>query len=137
MQEAGKRGFGLPLVILGVGGIAAAGILFLFDPTRYHFYPLCVFHSTTGLLCPGCGSLRALHALLHGRVVAAFRFNSLLLVCLPFLAWFGAVSAWRTWKGAPPGPKWHSAWIWAFLAVAVLFGILRNLPGEPFSLLRP
>ena len=57
----------------------AAGVLFCFDPNRYPFYPLCFFHRATGLLCPGCGSLRALHQLLHGNLATAFHFNALLV----------------------------------------------------------
>ena len=39
----------------------------------------------TGLYCPGCGSTRALYALLHGRPGEALAMNPLLLVVL---AWF-------------------------------------------------
>src|SRR5260221_9010819 len=73
-----------------VGIIAlAAGVLFFFDPAEHAFYPVCFFHRTTGLLCPGCGSLRAVHQLSHGHLAAAFRVKPLLVVCLPFLAWCG------------------------------------------------
>ncbi|MCX6913024.1 MAG: DUF2752 domain-containing protein, partial [Verrucomicrobia bacterium] len=69
---------------------AAVGlVLFCFDPRQYHFYPICFFHKATGLLCPGCGALRATHQLLHGHLAAAFRFNPMLVASLPFLLWFG------------------------------------------------
>src|ERR1035438_1340940 len=59
-------------------------VLFCFDPRQYHFYPICLFHQTTGLLCPGCGALRAMHQLLHGHLAVAFQFNPMLIVSLPF-----------------------------------------------------
>jgi len=123
-------------LIAGVGA-AAAAVLFWFDPSRFHFYPLCVFHAVTGLLCPGCGSLRALHQLLRGHLTAAFHLNPLLVLCLPFFLWYGATRAVRRLKGGPAGPPVRAIWFWLFLASALVFGVLRNLPGEPFAMLRP
>jgi hypothetical protein len=78
------------LTVFGLLAGVACIVLFYFDPRQYHFYPVCFFHQTTGLLCPGCGTLRGLHQLLHGHLAAAFRFNPMLIVSLPFLCWFGA-----------------------------------------------
>lgn len=137
MDSDGKRGFGLQVVLFGFLGLAAAGVLFWFDPTQYHFYPVCVFHGVTGLQCPGCGSLRALHALLHGNVASAFHFNALLIISFPFAAWYAVWYGWRRLKHQPARLRLRPLWIWAFLIVTLAFGILRNLPGEPFALLRP
>src|SRR6266513_4699752 len=60
-------------------------ILFFFSPSQYPFYPRCPLHAMTGLHCPGCGSLRAVHSLLHGDIGAALHFNALLILSLPFL----------------------------------------------------
>ena len=49
----------------------AAVILFVFDPTRVGFLPPCPLHEFTGLWCPGCGSTRALHQLVHGHLALA------------------------------------------------------------------
>lgn len=110
-------------------------VLFWFDPTVYRFYPLCLFHSATGLWCPGCGSLRALHQLLCGHVASAFHFNPLLVVSLPWLLAYWTVRIHRGYRGLAP-PKLRPAWILLFLSGALAFGILRNLPG-PFAVLRP
>jgi hypothetical protein len=112
-------------------GIACAGalVLYLFDPTRYGFYPVCLFHRTTGLLCPGCGSLRALHHLLHGHVAEAFRYNALLMTLLPVAtAWLLLrLSARRGW--AKPIPlNIGTAGLWIALVVFLGFGVFRNLP---------
>src|SRR5262245_65928456 len=74
------------LVVATVGTV----ILFSFDPARYNFYPRCFVRAVTGLNCPGCGSLRAIHQLLHGHVLVAARLNLLLVLSLPGVAWWVA-----------------------------------------------
>src|SRR5258706_8063077 len=88
-------------IISALGASLAAGavILYRFDPATVHFYPRCVFHALTGLQCPGCGTTRALHHLLHGDVAGAFRLHALLFVAVPFGA-LASVSR----RGAPPPP---------------------------------
>ena len=46
------------------------------DTTSGVPFPKCLFFSLTGLQCPGCGSQRALHSLLHLDLVAALRYNA-------------------------------------------------------------
>ncbi len=82
---------------LGFGGLAAAGaaalVLFCFDPARCAVYPVCTFHQLTGLDCPGCGSLRAMHQLLHGHFLSALHFNALAVRRCRFSAgWFSGSS---------------------------------------------
>ena len=69
-----------------IGGAAAAVIYGLFDPARYAFFPKCPFRMLTGgLRCPGCGSQRAIHALLHLDFKEAFLYNPLVVISIPFL----------------------------------------------------
>jgi len=46
-------------------------------------YPDCPVLALTGVPCPGCGGLRALHALTRGDVPAALALNPLVLLALP------------------------------------------------------
>ncbi|HQQ77691.1 MAG TPA: DUF2752 domain-containing protein [Thermoanaerobaculia bacterium] len=73
------------LLILGTAAIAAA-VLFFFDPATTRFYPPCLFKTVLGTQCPGCGSLRAAHQLLHGNLEEAWRLNKPLLIALPLAA---------------------------------------------------
>jgi hypothetical protein len=119
----------LGYVGLTVGVCAAAVLLYFFAPGEHRFYPRCIFHAVTGLACPGCGSLRAAHSVLHGDFAAAFRFNPLLFVLLPLAGL--ALAVYR-----PAGLSAISAkWIWALLGVIIAFGVLRNLPVPPFAYL--
>jgi hypothetical protein len=113
----------------------ALALLFLFEPGRYNFYPRCLFHKTTGLLCPGCGSLRAVHQLLHGHLIAAFHFNAMLVMSLPVGIWLLGRWVIRERNGQACQFEFHPAWLWGSLAIGVLFGIVRNLPiGRAFGL---
>lgn len=42
----------------------------------------CYIHAHYRIYCPGCGGTRAIIALLHGRVLEAFRYNALVVVCI-------------------------------------------------------
>ncbi|MBK9015906.1 MAG: DUF2752 domain-containing protein [Saprospiraceae bacterium] len=57
---------------------------FLFDPASSSFFPKCPF-SRPRLKCPGCGSQRAIHALLHLQVGRAFSENPLMVISIPYL----------------------------------------------------
>lgn len=120
---------------IGLGALAAIGVavLFWFNPTQSHFYPVCVFYQVTGLLCPGCGGLRAAHQLLHGHLLTALRCNLLLVLSLPL----GGLWAWRFFRARGSAPRLSSSWLWLALWVLVLFGVLRNLPVMPFTWLAP
>ena len=69
-----------------VGGVAAAVIYGLLDPGRHNLFPKCPFLMLTGgLRCPGCGSQRAVHALLHLEFKEAFLYNPMVVISIPFL----------------------------------------------------
>jgi len=121
---------------IALAGMAFAGaVLFLFDPARYGFYPFCAFYRTTGWLCPGCGSLRAIHRLLHGQVLDALHFNALLVFSLPILAGFAFQTFLR--RRRSEAVRIRPVWLWSAGAVLVLFGLLRNLPFAHSAWLAP
>ena len=60
-------------------GAAAAGLVAAFDPATTWWFPSCPFYALTGWLCPLCGSLRAVHALLRGAPFAAITLNPLVI----------------------------------------------------------
>jgi hypothetical protein len=120
----------LAAIVLGSGAV-----LFFFNPSTHGFYPVCLFHKLTGLNCPGCGGTRAAYQLLHGRLLTALRDNALFILALVALtvrgAWFAARKICRQPATLAVPPKA----LWAFLAMAVVFSVLRNLP--MFSFLSP
>ena len=133
--EARKPRGLMPGAIIALALCGSAAVLYLFNPAQSGFYPICIFHSTTGLLCPGCGSLRAMHQLLHGHVLTALRYNLLLVCSAPFVAAFSVRYAYGKLRGKPVALTIQPQWIYAGAILLILFAVLRNLPA--FSLLRP
>lgn len=123
---------------LAVGGatLLATAYVGLVDPNEAGHYPLCPTKYLTGLDCPGCGGLRAVHSLAHGDVSGALDHNALaVLVLLPLAALLWIRWLVRAWRGTPPQtePSWwqRPAALWTLLAVTVLFTVARNLSGVP------
>jgi hypothetical protein len=88
-----------PLAV-GALTLCATAYVGLVDPNEPGHYPLCPTKALTGLDCPGCGGLRATHALVTGDVVGALDHNAfvvLVLIPLAVVAWI----AWlvRCWRG--------------------------------------
>ena len=115
---------------LGVAAVAVSAVAFVgaVDPGEPGHYPTCPFLALTGLLCPGCGSLRAVHALTGGDVAAALGLNPLTVAVLPLL-----VGAWLAWlvRSATGRPRrWLAppAALWALVVLVCAFWVLRNVP---------
>lgn len=115
-----------------------AVMLRVFDPATAGVFPPCPVRYLTGWYCPGCGSLRAIHQLLHGHLRGAWAMNPLTVILLPFLAYGLTSHALYEIRGRGlPQPFLRAAWIHALCAAILLFGIVRNLPLHPFNLLAP
>ncbi len=118
--------------------VAATVVIFLFNPTQNAFYPRCLLYMTTGLYCPGCGSLRCVYQLSHGHILAALHDNLLLVLALPVICVYFGRSA-RSWLKEEPLPRiiLRPLWLAVLVTVVVLFTILRNIPAAPFNWLAP
>lgn len=124
----GKRKANQALVLVALALAAAAAlVLHWFPPAGHGFYPRCTLFVWTGLLCPGCGSLRALSAITHGHFAEALHANLLLTLAIPVCA---LLAGWRRWRHG----DW--AWVtsirphiwWLLLAIVLGYGFVRNLP---------
>jgi Protein of unknown function (DUF2752) len=115
--------------------VSGAAVLFFFDPTKNNFYPICQFHLLTGLYCPGCGATRATYQLLHGNCLAALHFNALYVIALAMLAARGIWFLKRKYYCQPVRFFIPPNALWTLLVVAIVFVVLRNIPG--FSFLAP
>jgi hypothetical protein len=116
-------------VVLAVGATGAGMMVYCFNPGTHGFYPICEFHALTGLNCPGCGATRALYALLHGNLRLAFKDNALFLGVLAAMAAWGAQFAARKLRCQPATLTMSPKVLWVLLISALIFAVLRNLPG--------
>lgn len=86
-------------------------------PTPDSHFPKCFFWSLSGWKCPGCGTQRALHLLMHGDVVGSLRMSP----CLYFAVSSILLVAFS--------PRWFCR-MWFAVVVAVVtiaFTVLRNI----------
>jgi hypothetical protein len=135
--QAGGRGISRWWVGLSTAGmLVVLLVLYWFPPEDHGFYPRCGLYAWTGLHCPGCGSLRAVHHLTHGRVLAAAGSNALLVLGLVAAGGY-AVLRWAGFRGRLELGGGGVRWLFVACVVAVIFGVLRNLPWLPFSYLAP
>src|ERR1043165_3934070 len=113
--------------------IAGSAYLFLFEPGKTGFFPPCIFRLLTGYTCPGCGSTRAAHQILHGHFIAAFELNPLFLLAIPFLLFaFLRYSVAVMRGGVPRQNVLPAVYIYGLFFVVVSFWIFRNTPYYPF-----
>jgi len=114
---------------------AAAFFLWMVHPAESGFIPRCPMLQVTGLYCPGCGSLRSIHYLLQGELTQAWAMNPLVVLLLPVLMVLAAAEL--LFRRYDLSHRIPVRVIWILLAVYILFGILRNIPVHPFTLLAP
>ena len=111
----------------------AVGYLFIFEPGKSGFFPLCPFRALTGFTCPGCGATRALFQLLHGHFLAAFELNPLFLIGLPFLMAVLIRHTSHIMRGKlPRGNVLPPSIIYTLFFIILSFWIFRNTPYYPF-----
>lgn len=117
----------LPAAIVAGGLALAVGVQLVFDPFRTDV-PLCIVYHLTGLYCPGCGAIRAVHSVLAGDLLLALRSNALITVALPLVAMAFGVWTIRRVRGRTTDLLPSTRVAWVLVALIAVFTVLRNLP---------
>jgi len=133
-HAGGRRAALLPLGV-AAAALVSAGYVAAVDPNATGHYPTCPFLALTGWYCPGCGALRAVHAMARGDLSTALDRNPFTVVAVGYL-----VVTWLMWfqrsaRGRPLrwlAPPWV---LYGALGAILIFWVLRNIPG--WTLLSP
>ncbi|HKI88149.1 MAG TPA: DUF2752 domain-containing protein [Draconibacterium sp.] len=118
--------------------VVLAVLFFVLDPAKNALFPKCAFYSLTGYYCPGCGSQRAIHSLLHLNISGVVSNNFLFLPAVLLILYhyvhplLNLKFNWRL-----PNIFYFKSTPWIIFVVIILFWILRNIPYYPFSVLAP
>lgn len=119
--------------------ITGSLLYFYFDPAFNRFFPPCPFFALTGFYCPGCGSQRAVHDLLHGNFFQAADHNLLFMLFIPlmiFAAIVGLNNSFRR-KKLTQGIFNSAVFSKIVLVLVLLFWGIRNIHIAPFDWLAP
>ncbi|HSE32689.1 MAG TPA: DUF2752 domain-containing protein [Pyrinomonadaceae bacterium] len=121
------------VAVFWFAALSASVYAFVFEPGKSGFFPACMFRTITGLACPGCGSTRALHQLLHGHVGKAFALNPLLVIALPILMYvLVRHTAWAISGAEPVRNRLPAPVIYAMFYLLLSFWVIRNTSFYPF-----
>ena len=116
------------------GGILlGAGLIYLIWCNFSDLRIPCIFHTVTGLKCPGCGMTRAFVSLSRLDFTGALGYNALSVTVIPVLAVFLICQEIRFIKTGVRLSKNKKIRIFEIIllaimvAVTMLYGILRNI----------
>ena len=101
--------------------VAVAFMFYVFDPEKTALFPKCPFLMATGYECPGCGSQRAVHSILHLDFKSAFTQNTLILFLVPYIL-LGIYL--QFFNGKRRFPKLEKIFFGKWAAIIVVSGIL-------------
>lgn len=102
-------------------------LFYFYNPCNYGLFLKCPFLLLTGLQCPGCGSQRAIHNLLHLDILKAFYYNALLVFTLPVIVILLLAEYYRCNKPLFYFKVHNKKYIWWYLTIVILWWILRNV----------
>lgn len=117
---------GTKVALATVACVLIATLYFMFDPATSTLAPKCAFHAATGWDCPGCGTQRMIHHLLHCNFKEAWSANAGIICFLPIFFVMIIAAILRT-----KHPKLYAAInslpsIIIIAVALVAWGILRN-----------
>ncbi|CAN5226799.1 DUF2752 domain-containing protein [soil metagenome] len=121
-----------------VVGTTAASAVAYFNPTTAGIFPQCPLHQMTGLNCPGCGLTRGFHALFNGDILGALHFNALIPVYIFLFSYIALTMVLIVFRGRGLSTNlFHPKLVYGFLILSLIFGVVRNFPFYPFTILAP
>lgn len=119
----------LAAAFVAVVAVAALAVAYYFADPHSVWMPKCPFRLLTGFDCPACGSQRALHAAVHGRMGEALGYNPFLVISIPYFLLVACTTFW------PPTGRMrrlrlvqHPTVIYFYAGLFIFWWIFRNTP---------
>lgn len=120
-----KKRFTIVCTITAVLLVLSAVIYIL--ASKGYLVTVCVTNTLFHIYCPGCGMTRMIIALSKGEIAQALRYNALIFVSIPvFLFVYICESVVYIRNGRCS--KYLDCVIICFCVLAIIFGIIRNIP---------
>lgn len=127
----------LKYIIIGIGLFLILSLYYIYNP-QINIFPKCPFYSFTGLHCPGCGSQRALHQLLHLNIIKTIDHNALYVLGMLTILYNIVIKGInKYYKKEYYNYLYHPVAPIAIGITILSFWILRNIDIYPFSILAP
>ncbi|WP_416135560.1 DUF2752 domain-containing protein [Aquimarina sp. 2201CG5-10] len=124
--------------LIGAGVLILLSLYYFYNPNGVNFFPKCPFHSLTGLHCPGCGSQRALHQLLHFNFIKTLDYNALYILGIATIIYNLSIkTANKYFKKEYYNYLYHPKTPLFIGIIIIVFWILRNIDIYPFNILAP
>lgn len=110
--------------------VLGAGIYYFYTYNPHSgeaIFVACISKSISGLDCPGCGSQRAFHELLHGNFKKAAQLNLLIYFFVPLLLFIFFKLTLKPFHIIFPDINISTKWLIGILILMILFTIIRNV----------
>ena len=120
-----RRGRCLLVLVLG---LVLVTLYYALEPSSGSL-PSCLLLRLTGFRCPGCGTQRAVHALLHGDFAQGIAYNYSLLFTVPILALYIGDVLWGEKIPRLRAFLRHPLVILLLVSILLAWWILRNCWG--------
>lgn len=126
MSKGIKIVFGAAIVLIL---LAALYLFYYLNPETHSIFPKCPFLVLTSYECPGCGTQRAIHQLLHLNIGAALEYNAFMILAIPFI-FLGVYMEY--FGGKQRNTKLYKTFFGRYSAIVILiiiflYWILRNI----------
>lgn len=118
--------YALPIVLVAL----CVGYYF-YNPLQGGFSLPCPWKLITNTQCPACGMQRALHALVHGHWLQAWRYNYFFVLSVPY-ALLAVLCTWYNVGHVFDGIRsvlFRRYTLWVYVILFCIWWVVRNLLG--------